>query len=179
MHKARTLASLLCLLWLAVPSVFSSDSLLVVLADTGRIRDGYPVLKHHPDEATIREVLTRGFSGKILKLYRLEQTYLERSAGIKPEPAYLLFSNHQGGFPRFGFYLENEDKRHAGYVDLYRTKTLTGRFGSDDQIFPHELRHVIVRQLAGDPPQGGSNQIHAIGVQTDPHNAWSEGFAVV
>jgi hypothetical protein len=168
---------LLGLIRLAIPTAYSADSLLVVLADTGMSRDGYPVLKHHADEAAIRDVLSRGFSGKLLRLYHLEQTYLERAAHIKPEPAYLLFSNRQGGFPRFGFYLANDDKRHAGYVDLYRTKTLTGKFGSDDQIFPHELGHVIVRQLAGVPPQGGSNQLHALGVQTDPYNAWSEGFA--
>jgi hypothetical protein len=75
----------------------SADPLLVVLTDTGKIRDGYPVLRHHPDEAAIASVLSRGFSGKILRLYRLEQTYLERAARIRPEPAYLLFSNHQGG----------------------------------------------------------------------------------
>jgi hypothetical protein len=86
----------------------SADPLLVVLTDTGKIRDGYPVLRHHPDDARIASVLSRGFSGKILRLYRLEQTYLERAARIRPEPAYLLFSNHQGGFPRFGFYLEDE-----------------------------------------------------------------------
>jgi hypothetical protein len=112
----------------------SADSLLVVLADTGKIREGHPVLMHHQDEAAISGILSRGFSGRILRLYRLEQTYLERAAGIRPEPAYLLFSKHQGGFPRFGFYLNDEDKRHVGYVNLYQTKRLTGQFVSDDQV---------------------------------------------
>jgi hypothetical protein len=46
-----------------------------------------------------------------------------------------------------------------------------------DQIFPHELLHVIVRQLAGERRGGGSNQVHAIGVRTDPETAFEEGFA--
>lgn len=177
MTNARMLVFCLAFLCLTASPAPAADPLLVVLSDTGKIRDGCPVLRHHPDEARIASVLSRGFSGKILRLYRLEQTYLERADRIRPEPAYLLYSNHQGGFPRFGFYLEDEDKRNAGYVDLYQTKTLTGQFGTDDQIFPHELGHVIVRQLAGAPPEGGANQIHAVGVRTDPYSAYAEGFA--
>jgi hypothetical protein len=46
-----------------------------------------------------------------------------------------------------------------------------------DQIFPHELLHVIVRQLAGEPRASGANQVHAVGVRTDPVTAFQEGFA--
>ena len=100
-----------------------------------------------------------------------------RATGRAPEPAYLLLSDRQGGFPQFGFYLDGVKKADAGWVDLHRRSTLAGRFGAMDQIFPHELLHVIVRQLAGEPRESGGNQMHAIGVRTDPVNAFSEGFA--
>ncbi len=150
---------------------------LVVLAETGQSRDGVPVLRLHSDPAAVSDVLTRGFSGRLLRLYRLEQEYLFRAAGSAPEPAYLLLSGQWGGFPRFGFYLDGTDKTHGGFVDLHRSSPLKGRFGSMDQIFPHELAHIIVHQLAGELRQGGSNQMHAIGVRTDPNQAFSEGFA--
>ncbi len=148
-----------------------------MLTETGRTRDGMPVLTRAPDGGGARDVLRRGFAARLVRLYGLEQTYLYRAGKSVPEPAYLLLSGTQGGFPRFGFYLDDEDKRHAGYVDLYHTQPPSGRFGAIDQIFPHELLHVIVRQLAGDPPDGGANQVHAIGVRTDPQTAFSEGFA--
>lgn len=163
-------------LWL-VPPARAAESTLVILTETGQSRDGVPVLKLHTNPATVTEVLSRGFSRRLLHLYQYEQEYLRRASGSRPEPAYLLLSGNEGGFPRFGFYLDNQDKRQAGYVDLLKSKSLAGRFGSMDQFFPHELAHVIVRQLAGDAGSGGSNQMHAIGVRTDPRQAFQEGFA--
>jgi hypothetical protein len=151
--------------------------LLVVLGPTGKTRDGLPVLTRHRDGGRVAAVLARGFSGRLLRLYALEQAFLSRAAGRAPEPAYLLLSDRQGGFPQVGFYLDEVKKADAGWVDLHRNSTLSGRFGSMDQIFPHELLHVIVRQLAGEPRESGGNQVHAIGVRTDPVNAFGEGFA--
>ena len=151
--------------------------LLVVLEPTGKTRDGLPVLTRHRDGGRVAAVLARGFSGRLLRLYALEQAFLSRATGRAPEPAYLLLSNRQGGFPQFGFYLDGVKKADAGWVDLHRSSTLSGRFGAMDQIFPHELLHVIVRQLAGEPRESGGNQMHAIGVRTDPVNAFGEGFA--
>ncbi len=150
---------------------------LVILTETGRERDGVPVLETYSGAPEISELLSRGFSGRWLRLYQYEQEYLRRATGSKPEPAYLLLSNRQGGFPRFGFYLGEQDKRQAGYVDLYKTRSLRKRFGGMDQIFPHELAHILMQQLAGEMKGGGSNQLHAIGVRTDPAQAFSEGFA--
>jgi len=150
---------------------------LVVLAPTGEVRDGLQVLQRHPDPSATEAALTRGFSGRMLRLYALEQEFLRRKTGRAPEPAYLLLSNRQGGFPQFGFYLGAEKKPDAGWVDLHYSSRLAGEFGAMDQIFPHELLHVIVRQLAGEPRESGGNQMHAIGVRTDPVNAFNEGFA--
>jgi hypothetical protein len=150
---------------------------LTVLTSTGVTRDGLPVLAPHPSPAEMASVLERGFSGKLLRLYALEQEFLRRKTGITPEPAYLLLSDRQGGFPQFGFHLGDTTKAGVGWVDLHKSSRLTGRFGATDQVFPHELMHVIVRQLAGAPRESGGNQVHAIGVRTDPVNAFAEGLA--
>jgi hypothetical protein len=165
--------------------VYSADRpLVVVLEETGQMRDGVPVFRPYPDQQRVAAVLERGFSGRMLRLFRYEQAYLHKRDGLTTEPAYLLLSSKQGGFPRAGFYLGPEDKRHAGYVDLQRGQALTGQFGAVDQIFPHELMHIILHQLAhypvegaGQPHGAGSNQIHAIGVRTDPATASDEGLA--
>lgn len=154
-----------------------SRELLIVLTETGQTRDSLPVLKLHENPADTRDVLSRGLSGLILELYRLQQNYLARAEGINAEPAYILLSTKQGGFPRQGFFLENENKSTVGYVDLHKDGTLAGRFGAMDQIFPHELAHVMRRQLAGELDDGGTNQVHAIGVRTDQVVAFNEGFA--
>jgi len=146
---------------------------------TGETRDGLPVYRRDPDEAAYVTVLSRGFSGRLLQLYRWEQQLLARRDGTTIEPAYLLLSTTQGGFPRFGFWLDGQRKANVGYVDLHQRQALSGQFGAMDQIFPHELTHVIVRQLAKPPPPGagGANQVHAIGVRTDRITAFDEGFA--
>jgi hypothetical protein len=151
--------------------------LLVVLADTGEMRDGLHVFRPHPRGSAIASELLRGFPARLVRMYRMQQAYLHRATGAGVEPAYLEFSTRQGGFPGFGFWLGGEAKRGAGYVDLYEQRHARPRFGGIDQIFPHELAHVMLRQLAGEPPRGAPTQGHAIGVRTDPIVAFDEGFA--
>jgi hypothetical protein len=153
----------------------AAEPALVILTETGQHRDGLPVLDHHPAPDRHLALLTRGFSGRLLRLYPIVQRMA--NPGRPPEPAYLLLSNTQGGFPRFGFHLGQVRHESTAYVDLHRDSTLSGRHGAVDQIFPHELLHVFVHHLAGDPPAGGANQVHAIGVRTDRITAFGEGFA--
>ena len=165
---------------LAQPAAGSSSTaplLLRVLRDTGMRRDGLPVYAPHPDGARFVALLSRGLPGRLLRLYAMEQRYLQARKGVVPEPAYLLLSDREGGFPGFGFCLGEACKPDAGYVDLHVGYRATGYLGAMDQIFPHELAHVIVAQLAGPPTPGGSNQMHAIAVRTDRREAFSEGFA--
>lgn len=150
---------------------------VVILTTTGNSRDGLAVLAPHPNPSATLAVVQRGFSGRLLRLYSLEQEFLQHKTGRRPEPAYLVMSDRQGGFPQFGFYLGDQKKADAGWVDLHRGSRLSGQFGAVDQIFPHELMHVIVHQLAGEPRESGSNQMHALTVRTDPVNAFTEGFA--
>ena len=171
---ARCIA-VLCLFIFAAPAL-SAPPQLVVLTPAGANQGGLPVLARRP-AGEVDRVLSRGFSARMLRLYALEQEYLRRETGTPPEPAYLLLSTQQGGFPRFGFVLDGTPKPGVGYVDLHQSSTPAGRFGAMDQIFPHELLHIMARQLAGEPRESGANQVHAIGVRTDPVTAFQEGFA--
>ncbi len=148
---------------------------IVILSDTAQRHGSLPVLRRHPDPQRYVTLLTRGYSGRLLRLYALVQrfTHPERP----PQPAYLLLSQNQGGFPRFGFEIDGEAHRERAYVDLHERSTLSGRAGAIDQIFPHELLHIIVHDLAGEPPEGDANQVHAVGVRTDRITAFNEGFA--
>jgi hypothetical protein len=161
----------------AQATVEAPPDLLVLLTDTGEEREGLPVLQPLAEAEDVKRALERGLSGTLLRVYRWTQAYLQRAEGIAPEPAYVLLSDRQGGFAREGFFLGDVDKGHVGYVDVHREWAVTGRFGAMDQIVPHELAHVIRRQLAGPLAEGGTNQVHALGVRTDRVVAFNEGFA--
>lgn len=149
------------------------------MSPTGTEREGLPVYTHHRNADAYETLLTQGFSGRLLRLFRWEQQFRAARDGTAVEPAYLLISQNEGGFPRVGFWLDGARKADVGYVDLSDRLDGSGRFGALDQIFPHELMHVIVHQLAAPPPPGasGANQVHAIGVRTDRVTAFDEGFA--
>jgi hypothetical protein len=64
------------------------------------------------------------------------------------EPAYLLLSNNDGGFPQEGFYLKsggkiiNKTKTH--YIELVKGDNSDEDYsGSMTQIYPHEMEHAI------------------------------------
>jgi DNA uptake protein ComE-like DNA-binding protein len=157
-----------CLLQAGVPLP------VVVYSDTGERRVGLPVVVPHPVPTPYLRVLTRGYAARLLRLYQLEQRLVR--PGRAPQPGVLVLSDNQGGFPRFGLYRDSAQPATA-YVDLHRRSAPAGRPGAIDQIFPHELLHVIVHDLAGPPPAGPASQVHAIGVATDRITAFNEGFA--
>ncbi len=167
-------ASLLLLLLLGAGPASTEAPLLVVLTDTGRQQDGRPVVERI-DASEHLAVLTASYSGRLLRLYRLVQHFAHPDR--PPQPAYLVLSDNQGGFPRAGFVLDGVVQPETTFVDLHRRSDLTGRPGAMDQIFPHELMHIIVAELAGEAPEGKASQVHAIGVRTDRVTAFNEGFA--
>lgn len=169
------MAALVLLLFLTSPATPPEPPPpLVILSDTGTQHDGRPIVERvmRPEHLA---VLSRGFSGRLLHLYQLAQRFAhpERPA----EPAYLVLSDNEGGFPRAGFELDGQVHPDTAFVDLHRRSDLSGRAGAMDQIFPHELMHIIVNLLAGEPPQGHATQVHAIGVRTDRITAFDEGIA--
>lgn len=147
---------------------------VLVYSDTGERRGELPVVVRHPDPEPYLRVLTHGYAARLLRLYQLEQRFVRPDR--VPQPGILVLSDNQGGFPRFGLYADSAQPA-AAYIDLHRRSEPAGRFGAIDQIFPHELLHVIVHDLAGAPPEGSATQVHAIGVQTDRITAFNEGFA--
>lgn len=168
---AYTLAVLLAQ---AATGSVGTPGAVVVLSDTGSMRDGLPVVVRHPDPGRYAAVLGRGFARRTARLYELAQRFSHPD--LPPQPAYLVLSDNQGGFPRYGFFLDSP-QRTTAYIDLHRRSTPSGRPGAVDQIFPHELLHVIVRELAGPAPDGPATQVHAVGVKTDRVTAFNEGFA--
>ena len=179
MSTRRSVTAILGMLAVALLPIRAAAQVerLVVLTDTGTIRGGLPVLARDGEGSETVRALSRGFGGRWLHVYQLEQAYLASRGGPRPEPAYLALTGHQGGFPRRGFFLGDEEKRQADYVDLFARHADVGRFGAHDQIFPHELAHIILGRVAGPPAGGGANQVHAVGVRTDPVTAFHEGFA--
>jgi hypothetical protein len=147
---------------------------VVILSDTGQKRDGLPILVRHPDSDRYVAALSRGYARRLARLYAMAQRFARPGAPI--QPAYLALTDNEGGFPRRGFFLDRS-RPDAAYVDLHRGGTLSGRPGAIDQIFPHELLHVIVGDLAGEAPEGQATQVHAVGVCTDRITAFNEGFA--
>lgn len=167
--------ALLCLLAASTPQpVAPAEPLLVVLSDTGRQEDGRPVVERIEAPEHLR-VLTATYSGRVLRLFRMAQHFAHPEKS--PQPAYLVLSDNQGGFPKAGFVLDGQVHADTTFVDLHRRSDLTGRAGAMDQIFPHELMHIIVAELAGEAPEGHASQVHAIGVRTDRITAFNEGFA--
>ena len=148
---------------------------VMVLSATGEDRSGLPVAVPHSDAARYENALTRGYASRLLRLYRMEQWFTGRREGSL-QPGVLLLSDRQGGFPRWGLHLDSPQPALA-YVDLHRNSVPSGRPGAIDQIFPHELMHIIVRDLAGVPPRSYASQIHAVGVKTDRITAFNEGIA--
>lgn len=150
---------------------------LIVVVPTGARQNGLPVMTRLAEASRHRSVLERGYSGRLLRLYAAVQHYLATTDGRVPEPAYLALTAETGGFPRTGLVVDGVAKPAAGWVDLRADGALSGRFGAMDQIFPHELWHVMHLQLVGQPDRGHSRQIHALGVRTDPVTAFAEGLA--
>lgn len=152
--------------------------MIVVLSDTGQTRDGLPVFVRHPQNAAIAAKLDRGVTADLVRVDRLLQVRQQRLKGKEIEPAYLLMSNRQGGFAKYGFWLDGQKKPGVAYVDVFHKWDLSGDFGAIDQIFPHELSHAILHQIGVEAPQsGGANQMHAISVRTDRFVAFNEGLA--
>ncbi len=155
----------------------SRSQTLIVLRDTGQTQEGLPVVAPHPGAAKYRQVLERGFSGRLLGLDQAVQRRLFREGkGPEPAPMYLVLTRRQGGFPRQGMVLGGRVLRGVRWVDLPESEDLTGMWGAMDQIFPHELSHVTMGRLMGDPSGQIPVQTHAIGVRTSPETAFEEGF---
>ncbi|MFC2152058.1 hypothetical protein ACFLSE_05970 [Bacteroidota bacterium] len=169
-------------------SIESED--IVFLKPTGEFENDFPVMQIWDDTDTsliqLRERYLNSYISENIKLYQFVQNYLVNQ-GKTPntEPVYVALSNNQGGFPEMGFYLESEgnkiNKEHAGYVDFHKStlNSAMDEAGSDCQILPHELGHIILKYLCikGKENKGASTDMHYFPVVTDYWTAFNEGFA--
>jgi hypothetical protein len=93
---------------------------------------------------------------------------------------YLLLSIEEGGFARYGFWLEQANGTRelvmAGYVDLVVSQESVDS-GDFEEIFCHELGHIILRSLLGDLSHGPSRNMHQSMTVTDYPTAFDEGYA--
>jgi len=136
----------------------------------------------------IRGVLRSGPAqqGLVLERYARTLRSQERNAATGEsgpaflEPMYLLLSNEEGGFARYGFWMERANGRKeldmAGYLDLVVDQSSVSG-GDFEETFCHELGHLILRSLLGDLSHGPSRKMHQSMTVTDYPTAFDEGYA--
>jgi hypothetical protein len=148
----------------------------------------YPVFRPAEESAFthhVRAALETSFAQQVLRLDRYARNMLLREPGRDEEqrlkePMSLLLSGEEGGFARYGFWLEEPGGRRrmvwAGYVDM-----VVGEEGIDsgglEEIFSHELGHLILKSLLGDINSGPSRKMHQSMTVTDYPTALDEGYA--
>ena len=150
-------------------------------------RKTYPVFQLTPESSLVdalRKVLSSGQAQRELVLERYARNLVsgESAAPRAPSlaPMYLLLSNEEGGFARYGFWMEKAKGQRelvmAGYVDMVvdQRSVDTGDF---EEIFCHELGHLILRSLLGDLSHGPSRNMHQSMTVTDYPTAFDEGYA--
>jgi len=163
---------------------------VVILEPSDSLIDGFPLLREKPMDDTVSETVYKLFRESYMKqsvvYYYLIQNYLVSIGDLEQyEPAYLLLSKNQGGFPQFGFYLlsgdEILDKTRVPYVELVKNNPKPENYlGSMTQIYPHEMGHVFYRMLSSDSDSTapGSIDIHYSSLTTDYRTAFNEGIAM-
>ncbi|MCB0804250.1 MAG: hypothetical protein KDC05_00540, partial [Bacteroidales bacterium] len=172
-------------------SAQTSDSRkFVILGPTDSLVNDLAVLRKKPSDDTVCEVVydlaATSSMNLSVKLYERIQYFLVNTGEQdQTEPAYLLLSQHQGGFPRHGFYLLQGDslidKSHVSYVELVKNNPgPEDHLGSMTQMYPHELGHVYYHLLTADSDSAapGTTDIHYVTLVTDFGTAFNEGFAI-
>ncbi len=166
-----------------VPVLDAAHKVQIATAPDGH---SYPVFRvAEPSQlvSDVRQQLDSSFAQQALQLDRYARNMVLARHGDAEwlrSPMYLLLSNEEGGFARFGFWLEDKTEKRklvmAGYVDLVvdPQKIEDGGF---EEIFSHELGHLILRTLTGGVPNGPSRKMHQSMTITDYSTAFDEGYA--
>lgn len=140
-----------------------------------------PILKRAPNDAISKAIAIEALRGTTKFMLALDEQ-AQRVAGIaNPRPTYLLRSQQEGGFAKLGFWLADANNnvawRSDPYVDLVIDRQSIDD-GSFEEIFAHELGHVILRRLVPKLPNGMSRAAHSSLAVTDYPTAFDEGFAI-
>lgn len=155
---------------------------------TLRSPDGvHPVFRRADPASRLAQEATRlleeSYAREALVLHQYVKNYLARQAGgdrtAAAEPTYVLLSPGTG-YAELGFWLQDAhgeliDKRTASYVGGLTIDA--GYLGDFEQLFPHELGHVMLQELAGWQEVMVCAQIHQVTMMTDYVYAFNEGWA--
>jgi hypothetical protein len=117
----------------------------------------------------------RGFTASMLALDELSM----QVAGAGMHTTWLLLAQEEGGFARRGFWLKDGAARRwvdEPMVDLV-VDADSIEDGSFEEIFAHELGHVMLRRLLPNLPDGFSRTPHHSFTITDQQTAFDEGWA--
>jgi hypothetical protein len=167
------------------PAADAQGHLIQSAAPDGRL---YPVFRPAEDSAFIervRKVMETSFAQEVLRLDRYARNRMlgDPIGGGRErwkEPMYLLLSGEEGGFARYGFWLEDPHAGRrlvlAGYVDLVVDEEDIAD-GNLEEIFSHELGHLILKSLLGEINSGPSRKMHQSMTVTDFPTAFDEGYA--
>jgi DNA uptake protein ComE-like DNA-binding protein len=167
------------------PAADAQGQLIQSAAPDGRL---YPVFRPSEDSAFIervRKVMETSFAQQVLRLDRYARNRMLADpieGGLErwKEPMYLLLSGEEGGFARYGFWLQDPHAgTHlvlAGYVDLAVDEEGIAE-GNLEEIFSHELGHLILKSLLGEINSGPSRKMHQSMTVTDFPTAFDEGYA--
>ncbi len=131
-----------------------------------------------------------GYGQQVLRLDRFVRTYLLHDPGVSAQrrgtlaqPAFLFLSDREGGYPAESFWLEQPDgrlteMRDVTFVDMIvdESDLVSGRIDGLQEIYAHELGHLMMAALAGPAPQRASTAMHFVTTRTDAWYAFTEGF---
>jgi DNA uptake protein ComE-like DNA-binding protein len=152
--------------------------------------DKAPLMKLRPQGEGSAPVLSRVTSGALHEALQKEASggftadmlaldELAMQIAGSGKNTWLLLSREEGGFPRQGFWLQEDGGTRwvaEPYVDLVVDADSVAD-GTFEEIFAHELGHVFLRRLIGDLPEGFSRTPHHSFSITDQQTAFDEGWA--
>jgi hypothetical protein len=141
--------------------------------------DPSPVLRRVADGPLRRAIGDAARTGALAFMVALD-VEAQRLAGRAPGPTWLYLSQEDGGFARFGFWLDDgaghADWHAEPFVDLIVDEASVAD-GSFEEIGAHELGHAVLRRLVPVLRDGRSRSRHGSPAITDYPTAFDEGFA--
>ncbi|MFL6603860.1 MAG: hypothetical protein ACJ8R9_21380 [Steroidobacteraceae bacterium] len=138
-----------------------------------------PILQAAPDSTLRQALLKESARGTVAFALKLDEQ-AQRAAGQAVQPTWLMLTDEDGGFAKRGFWLrESGGDRFVDqpYVALVVDAGSVAD-GSFEEIFAHELGHVLLRRLIPRLPAGMSRLPHGSLTVTDEPTAFDEGFAI-
>ena len=155
------------------------------------IQDKAVLMRPAPGNAGPAPVVTRVRAGRLYEALRREAAagttaavlaldeLAMKTAGAPAGPTWLYLSQEDGGFARRGFWLQEGGATRwvdEAMVDLVVDAGSVDD-GSFEEIFAHELGHVMLRRLLPGLPAGYSRTPHHSFSVTDQQTAFDEGWA--